>query len=599
MIDVARAAPRVGPWRLLGHALAFLVLWPAFAILQGPAVLATTSLFDGVDPAALRWGMVAGALGMWRELAAAGAALAVTAALAALLAGGRAAPAPSRLRSLGAGLADALGVALALFLGIALELPSALRHPAATALHDLPVWKATALLALLVASLAAGAGWLRASTGRHLAVAAALVAAGFALVRFPPGAPGEARAGVRVVLGLDSLSRRDAGAGLRRLCEGRGGTWYARAVTPGLLTNVVWSGIVTSHRPSELGVFFTFQSPDWRTLPPNLVERARAAGLHTVAFFADQFTMQLGADLPFDEDRSGPRGWRQTVTAALKDAGVFLPALLPHLPHIPGAATPANQEGTYAFSLRRELEDVFTAGREGRGALVLAHLDYLHQPRYPGYSELSPEERARVRAARVAAILDKSVHWQYPRTVGEPLDVYRWKLAHLEETLAETLDETRLLAPARGNALVLFSDHGARTGLRPDAFGDESYFGVPLVTFGLPARDPEAPISLLDIPALVGLPSPVRPGPAEPLVEYVNVTGDEWHELLRTSTALLDGGIRLPERLLAQVGRRMLVYRPYAGTPGYAAAASAPATERPLPPEPALVARLRRAAARN
>ena len=416
MPEVERASPRIGPWRLLGHALAFLFLWPAFGVYHGPAMLITTPLFHGVDPGALRWGMIAAAIAMWRELAVVGAALAATAALAALLAGGRPAPAPSRLRSLAGGLADALIVALALYLGLALELPSVLRHPAAAALHDLPVWKASAALAVLVGALAAAIGRLRGATLRHLAAAAVLVAVGFALVRLPSHGRAEARSGVRVVLGLDSLSRRDAGEELRRMALERGGTWYARAVTPGLLTNAVWLSLVTSHRPSEIGVFFTFQSPDWRTLPANLVERARAEGLHTVSFFSDQFTMHVGADLRFDEDRSGPRGWRQVVTAAVKDAGLFLPVVLPHLPRIPGAATPANQAGTYAYSLRRELEDIFTAGRSDRGTLVLAHLDYLHQARYPGYSELTPEQRARVRAARVLTLVDQSIHWQYPRT---------------------------------------------------------------------------------------------------------------------------------------------------------------------------------------
>ncbi len=142
-----------------------------------------------------------------------------------------------------------------------------LRHPAAAALHDLPVWKASAALAVLVGALAAAIGRLRGATLRHLAAAAVLVAVGFALVRLPSHGRAEARSGVRVVLGLDSLSRRDAGEELRRMALARGGTWYARAVTPGLLTNVVWLSLVTSHRPSEIGVFFTFQSPDWTHAP--------------------------------------------------------------------------------------------------------------------------------------------------------------------------------------------------------------------------------------------------------------------------------------------------------------------------------------------
>jgi hypothetical protein len=171
--------------------------------------------------------------------------------------------------------------------------------------------------------------------------------------------------------------------------------------------------------------------------------------------------------------------------------------------------------------------------------------------------------------------------------------VYKWKIGNLEAVLAETLDATRFLDPLRGNALVLFSDHGPRTGLHPDAFGDESYYAVPLVTFGLPVQDPRAPISLLDIPALIGLASPIHPGPAEPVVEYANVTDGEWRQLLDASTLLLDGGIRLPRAVLAKVGRRMQAYRPFDPAPGYYAAPSAPAAERPSPMEHFALQRLR------
>jgi hypothetical protein len=561
--------------------IVFLVLWPALAIHFAADSLAATPLFAGVEPAALRWGMTAGAVQLWREHLVVGLVLAAVTVGVALASGGR--ESGSRLLQLAGGVGDGALVALALAAGIALEYPATLRHPGWTLLLPLPVCAAQCVQLAVLAALGLVLGRRRGTPLRHVAVAAGLVVIGLAAARGPAVGRAGARSGVRLLLGIDSLSRAEIGEQFRALAVRRGGSYYARAVTPGLLTNVVWASVLTSHRPSELGVFFTFQAPDWGRMPPNLVERARDAGLHTVAFFADQFTMQLGADLPFDEDRSGPRGWRQVATCAVKDAGLFLPIVLPYLPRIRGATAPANQEGTFAFSLRRELADVLTAGRDGGPSLVLAHLDYLHQPRYPGLSELTPQERARVRQAKVAAVIDKSIDWQYPPTEGEPVDVYRWKLANLGHVVVEAIEASGFTDPARKNALVLFSDHGPRTGLMPGDFAHESYYGVPLLTFGLPARDVDAPISLLDLASLVGLPSPLRPDPAEPVVEYVNVTNDEWAQFVREGHPLLDGGVTLPRALLSRIGSRLLAFRPYAGKPGYSSAATAPAVERSVP----------------
>jgi hypothetical protein len=576
-MKISPDAPSVGASRIAGHLFSFLVLWPIWSVSWAPGVLVSNPLFHGVDPAALRWGMAYTALTMWREFLAVGLLLALlTTAATAVLRPGRA-PGRSTTASFVRGVADALFVALALLLGVALELPASLQHPSLGWAERLPVWAATAGLALLTIARPAARAWSARSLGaatRPAVVAVALVLLSWASVRArPEPSRAVARSEVRLVLGIDSVSRVFPVDGLKAFTTAFGGTWYERAVTPGLITNSVWSAIAAGRRPSELGVFFTFQAPDWSVLRPNLVTRARDAGLRTYSFFSDQFTTFVGSDLPFDENHSGPRGWKQVATAAVKDASWWLPTLLHWLPRLPGAVTPANQAGTYAFSLRRELHEIFTAGPERGGAFVAAHVDYLHQARYPGYSDLDGAERSRVVRAPLRAIRDMSLHWLYPKTEGEPLGVYAWKLAHLQSVLVSVAAETDFLSPTRRNALVLFSDHGDRSWLAEGGFGNEVLYGVLLATFGVPARDPAAPISLLDIGALVGL-APRDVPPAEPLVEYTNVVGGEWTTLLRTSRPRVDGGIELNPSIMEAVGARMSAFRPYASPPGYSPAQS-------------------------
>lgn len=569
--------PRRLRWWLLGHAAFFLLLWPAFAVWHGARVVRASGVAGGMELEALRWGCLVAALAMWRELLVTAALLATATALAGLLSGGRVHV--PRAAAVAAGSLAALLGSLALLLGISLELPAALHHPALRFAGGAPVWAVQAGLALLVAGDAVLAG-KGARTVRPVAVAAALVWGGWALVRYLPDGQGRrAPAGMRIVLGLDSISRLDEVEGLRRLAVERGGTWYERAVTPGLITNSVWWSILTGEPPHRTGVFFVFQAPDPGRLPPTLVSRAKAEGLRTCAFFSDQLTMQVGADVPFDENHSGPRGWLQITTAAVKDAGWFLPAVLPHLPPIPGAATPANQSHTYAFSLRRELAELLTCGGGPGGSLTLAHVDYLHQACYPGMSQLGPAERARVRRAPLSAVVDRSIDWQYPFTKDEPLRIYSWKLAELQVALREVVERTGVLDPARGNQLVVLSDHGQRTGLKASTFGDERYHSVVLVTFGVPARDPAAPISLLDVGALLGL-APSGPTPREPAVEYVEAERQDWKELVRGSAPLLDGRVASPRATLVRMGNRLGVYRPFTEPRGYSTVSAAPALER-------------------
>ena len=86
-----------------------------------------------------------------------------------------------------------------------------------------------------------------------------------------------------VVLGLDSLSHHDDIAALKSWTNARHGTWYEYAVAPGLLTNAVWSSILTMTPVSTHHVFHTFER---LTMPSVLLAAARAKGYHTVSAIA-------------------------------------------------------------------------------------------------------------------------------------------------------------------------------------------------------------------------------------------------------------------------------------------------------------------------
>jgi hypothetical protein len=351
---------------------------------------------------------------------------------------------------------------------------------------------------------------------------------------------------------------------LRESVRRLGGTWYEKPVPPGLLTNSVWPAIVLDRPVSETGVFLIHQTPDWDGSPFNLVRRARAGGCRTYALFPSRITFYLGRDAGFEVDRAGPRGWLHYATAFVKDGSVFLPIVLPHLREIPGSIVPVNQSGTFAYSLRRDVRAAFTAGARDGCAFVATHLDYLHQGAYPGYSELDSSERRRVRGARAASIRDLSLHWQPPPIPGEPLGIELWKLRYLQRTLGEEIERTRFLDKSKGNRLVLFSDHGNRREITEANFGEPRYHRVLFATFGVPARDPRAPISLLDIAEMLGYADERRVGRADPIVEYVNATGEEWKRLQSSARLQSDGHVVLDPEIVRSIGERLQGYRPYA-----------------------------------
>ena len=502
-----------------------------------------------------------------------GAALAATSVLLfsslALVRREPAAPPSARWRWL-----EPLVCSAALFSGIACEYPTVLAHPFLLSLRPAPIGMAIALLALVSLGMAlllgiqsggarGGAAWAAGTA------ALVLVAWGFGRT---PAARRSSRtpAGSVVVLGIDSLSQSDDLSALRRFTMGKGGAWYTHAVTPGLLTNAVWTSIL-EHRPvRETGVWEIFMANDWSKAPYSLVREAKRAGFTTFSYFSDQFTTYVGTEAGFDVDRSGPMGWLQLATATLKNDSVFLPLVLSRMPPLPGARTPRNQSGTFAFDVAADLDDTLTTAattlsssppRPGR-AFSAGHLDYLHQPLYPRFSELAPAERRVVLRSRVESAQDFSVDWQYPKIPGDALDLYRWKIGHVQRLVAEAVDRTRFLDPALGNRLVLFSDHGNRKNLDERNFANPVFWNVLFATFGVTARDAEAPISLLDIPELLGIPDPSRPGPAAPAVQFAGINERESAQL-SDAYFVMDGRIVPNPGVMAGIGRRIREYRPF------------------------------------
>ena len=449
--------------------------------------------------------------------------------------------------------------------GIATEFPAVLAHPFLRSLRPLPVrWAvailvvlAFALFALLGARLAGprrGAAWLAA--GLSVVALAALVS------RTPAARRGgnPARRSI-VLLGIDSLSQRDDLGPIRKLSRDHGGTFFTRAVTTGVVTNAVW-GSVLQHRPvREIGTWTIFLTSNWKAAPYDLVREAHRGGWTTVSYFSDQFTSYVGSESGFDVDRSGPKGWLQLATATLKQNSVFLAVALPRLPPLPGARTPRNQSGTFAFDLDAELDDLLRCPAAGGKCFSAGHLDYLHQPLYPRFDELAPAERRIVLASPVSAVEDLSFDWRYPAIEGDSLGLYGWKVRHVQEVVSRAVERSGFLEPGSRNRLVVFSDHGSRKDLTAQNLGNPMYWNVLLAAFGARPDDPSRPISLLEIPAILGFPDPTRPGPDSPEVEYADV--DEKDVPMLTPYFAGDGRIFLSPAALARIRPRMESFRPF------------------------------------
>lgn len=556
--------------RLLPGLLWTLLVWPACSVLSAAFALGEQPLTSVVKWPARITGVTAAAGYLLPELIVCGAFL----LLASLLfwtvidrvAGGRA-------TRTGVWLEPPLFM-LALSTGIALDYPSVLRHPVFMPLRPFPVFLALTGLIVLCVGLVAWTGFTRTRRRRGALIfgvaASMIIVLSLVFTANPVKHRGEGIRNSILLLGLDSLAQTQNLSELRRMTSGESWTWYQHPVTPGLLTNSVWPSILMNRLVHETGCFLTFQEPNWNRSPYNMLQRAEAEGYETWSFFSDQFTTYIGTTGGFMVDRSGPKGWLQPATAAFKDGSILMPVMLSRSPRIPGARSPTNQSGTFAYDLRRELDEILTAGDGAEKLFVAAHLDYLHQPSYPALHELRREEAFRVLKAPVKAVVDLSLHWQYPLVPGEPLGIYTWKLRRLQQLITHTFDAHGVLEQGRSNRIVVFSDHGPRVGIDSEEFSLQRFYKVVFATYGAARRDPSFPISLLDIDELIGLPDPSRPGPDPPVVEYTHARNlREEMVLMGTSDLEPDGTVKLNPHILTLIGERLLAYYPHEAHRGY------------------------------
>ena len=343
------------------------------------------------------------------------------------------------------------------------------------------------------------------------------------------------------IIGLDSISQEDDVSPLHQWVDLQGGTWYERAVTPGLFTNAVWASILTQKPVREHRIFHTFQhlSPQDATL----LSAAKAHGFTTISYFFDQITCAAGSDAGFDKDRSGPMGWRQVLLPLVANNTVLLPVVRPVLPD-GWSALRANHSGVFSYSVERSLKEALTSGSSNGSTFVAAHTTYLHSPAYPSAPELSATELARVWAAKAFTLRDRALDWQDVDQEGDPLPLRAWKIRHLQAALQESVRVSGILE--RGQ-LIVFSDHGVRAGLTLDNFSSATYHHVVLATFGMPPRAPELPISLIDLGRLAGLRDGVA---AEPIVEIALTPRESWVNLLKSAELDWDGSVILDQGIL-------------------------------------------------
>jgi hypothetical protein len=477
---------------------------------------------------------------------------------------------------------------IAMSLGIATQYPVVLdtfwlgpfRHyPVQTAMFVVLV--AVLFLALVVALCSRQ--WKRAWMAP--VTVGAFIAIGWSLTQLPTHVSKVTEMKNAVVLmGLDSLSQSDGLGQFKQFTAEQHGTYYTHAITTGLLTNAVWTSILM-HRPvHETNVVFTFQSADWNHAPFQLVREAKKAGFETWSIFTDQFTSYVGSTAGFDYDRSSPMGWRQIATSMVKNSSILMPMLVSRLPQIPFSTTRPNQANTYCYNLKATIRRFLTVGTGTRRAFVAGHVEYLHQTAYPGMQDLSSEERALVIHASVDSLRDNSLHWYSPETTSEPLHINEWKEEHLQRVLTEELKETGFLDPARQNRLVVFSDHGHRRGLTNENFGDPRYYNVLLASFGASVvGDPSSPISVLEIPRILGFVDASRPALSPAVTEYVNLSTEEFKRAAKGTRVKMDGRLELPQEILSISEQRLKEFRPPSGE--YSDVREIHKEEKPAPSE--------------
>jgi hypothetical protein len=447
---------------------------------------------------------------------------------------------------------------LAIFCGTALWYPTVLSHALLVLLWALPTW----IVLLLLVACAANLVCQVAAPGSRVRLAVVLGVLG---ITAPMPAlivgsvwGGHARPADVVVLGLDSISQSDDVDLLREWAGRHHGAWYDHAVSPGLLTNAVWSSVLTMQPVRDHGVFHVFQRLAPGRTP--LLKAAAQAGFYSISFFPDQTTCVVGSQGGFDEDRSGPLGWRQLALATVENSSVLLPLIRPVMPRLPWSVAPPNHAGTFTYDLRRDVRDILLSGRaRDQRVFAVGHLTYLHTASYPRATDLSWNDLLAVAGSPAGALRDRSFDWDDVDLPTDALTLHRWKLAHLQSVVASTVDQTHFLD--RGGKLLVFSDHGERSGLTLQTFAERRYHNVVLVTFGLPETDIEQPKSLIDIAALIGFVVPAAP--ADPVVEFAVAPSEMWSKLAETSRVNWSGLVDLDSDMLRNIFHNLRAHRPW------------------------------------
>jgi hypothetical protein len=444
---------------------------------------------------------------------------------------------------------------LAVLWGSGLWYPTVLTNPFLLPFWSFPAVVVLSLLWVVVIVVANNAS----PRGNRLRIAATLTAVG--LLAPLPATMGWARDSGRpsdiVVLGLDSVSQNDDVEALRKWIESADGAWYSRAVAPALFTNPVWASVIEMQPVRAHGVFHTFQPLPQRRAP--FVEAARQAGFRTVSVFSDQLTCAVGSEAGFDEDRSGPRGWRQLVLRIVENSSILLPLVRPVLPRLPWSVAPPNHAGTFTYDLDREMREILFSGTEGERTLVAAHLTYLHMPAYPRLVDLTRAEMVKVFRAPAGSLRDRTFDWQDRETPLDALPLHTWKLTRLQSALTSAVDDTSFTK--RGGRLLVFSDHGDRDGLVTENFTERRYYNVILATIGLPRRDVTQPISLIDIASLSG----IRTGaePVNPAVEFVHYPSEMWPQLVSSVKLRWSGSVEMDRRALDDLRKHLRTHQPW------------------------------------
>jgi hypothetical protein len=307
---------------------------------------------------------------------------------------------------------------------------------------------------------------------------------------------------------------------------------------------------------SEHGVFHTFQSiPDISN--SSLIKEARKQGYYTISKFSDQTTCWAGSDHAFDQNLSGPLGWRQIATRIYENASIVLPLVRPVLPRIPFSSVPPNHAGVYTYSIEREINEILSPSSTKTTTLVVGHSTYLHMPAYPKYLDMSWSEFKRVLWSPAYKIQDRSFDWQDTDRPDDAIPLRQWKLKRMQAVLSEAVEQTMFLE--RGGRMILFSDHGDRIGISPQNFHEDRYHNVMFATFNLPVRDTSLPISTMDSGPILGL---VQREPFDPVVQYANSEPSEWPQLKHSAKIEWDGRVSFNNDLLSVIFKRLQSYRP-------------------------------------